>query len=101
MKGIGENTPPKTAMKPENSPLEKEKHPTKNHQFLDSVLVFGGVHLNLGYFWYQKVAQKHDFQRNMASEKMTNPKREMNLLSSKTCILQFANGIFCFFGCVA
>ena len=35
MKGIGENTPPKTDMNPENSPLEKGETSTqKNHQFL-------------------------------------------------------------------
>ena len=36
------NTPPKTNIEPENTPLEKETH-LQTTSFLGSVLVFGGV----------------------------------------------------------
>ena len=42
--GFPLNTPQKTNVEPESTPLEKEKHlQTTNHQFFSSMSVFGGV----------------------------------------------------------
>ena len=41
-----QDTPQKTNKEAENGPLEKEQH--TNHEFLGSMLVFGGVNVRKG-----------------------------------------------------